>query len=302
MDFFHVIDTHFLGYKHAIAVYALPHTAGLVLIESGPGSTLDTLQKSLDALGYPLKSITDIFLTHIHLDHAGSVGALAKHGARIHVHPNGAPHLINPEKLLASAGRIYGDQMERLWGKFLPVPESQLSILSDRQEVTIGNLSLVALDTPGHAEHHFAYLVQDTCFTGDIGGIRLPGSAHLRLPMPPPELNLEKWRRSLMTLREVKPKAVAPTHFGAQQDPRSHLDRLEKLVDEIDAWISKVMPSDPPVEEIDRLFHRWTEARSTAEGLTPDLVEAYEAANPTWMSAAGIQRYWRKFRASIDPS
>ena len=143
-------------------------------------------------------------LTHIHLDHAGSAGWWARQGAQIYVHPVGAPHLLNPEKLLASATRIYGDQMETLWGEFLPVPQSQLNVANDAEEIVIGNLHFIPINTPGHAEHHYAYLFEDICFTGDVGGVRIPGYPYLRVPMPPPELHMSKWRDSLTRLAKRK--------------------------------------------------------------------------------------------------
>ena len=167
-----------------------------------------------------VKDLTDILLTHIHLDHAGAAGWLARQGARIHVHPNGAPHLLNPEKLLASAARIYGDQMGDLWGEFLSVPPDQLSILNDGETVNIQGLDIKPLDTPGHADHHFAYIIEDICFSGDIGGVRLSNTHHIRLPMPPPEFHPGKWRTSLERLAEEQFSTIAPTHFGFFSDPR----------------------------------------------------------------------------------
>lgn len=297
MDFFHTLDLNFLGYSQAIASYAFPHPHGVALVESGPGSTLPNLEISLKLLGYTLNDVTDVLLTHIHLDHAGASGALARYGATIHVHPRGAPHMLDPEKLLSSAERIYGDQMDRLWGQFLPVPEAQIHVVEDGDQIHIGGLEFTALDTPGHANHHHAYVVREVCFCGDIGGIRMPGASQLRLPMPPPELNLEKWRTSVDKLKHAGFKYIAPTHFGVFADSASHLEQLERLIEAIDAWISVLMPSDPSVEEIDARFQEWTIRQSRSAGLSPEMIERYEAANPTWMSAAGIKRYWNKYRA-----
>ena len=122
--------------------------------------------------GFSLKDVTHVFLTHIHLDHAGAAGYLANQGAQIFVHPLGAPHMLNPEKLINSATRIYGELMDTLWGQFLAVPADKLTVLQDGDEVAIGKLRLTALDTPGHAEHHFAYVLDDICFSGDVGAVR----------------------------------------------------------------------------------------------------------------------------------
>src|SRR4030042_4609731 len=122
------IDLKFMGRANAIAAYLIPHRRGAVLVECGPGSTTTALEVGLSENGFHAEDITDVLLTHIHLDHAGAAGWLARRGARIHVHSAGAPHLLDPEKLLSSAKRIYGDMMDRLWGDFLPVQAGQLNV------------------------------------------------------------------------------------------------------------------------------------------------------------------------------
>jgi glyoxylase-like metal-dependent hydrolase (beta-lactamase superfamily II) len=149
-------------------------------------------------------------LTHIHLDHAGAAGWLSRQGAEIFVHPVGAPHLLNPEKLIASATRIYGERMQTLWGEILPVEQNRLKIPKDAEEIRAGNLKFVAINTPGHAEHHYSYLFEDLCFSGDVGGVRIPGYPYLRAPMPPPELHFGRWRESLVRLRSLKFSRIAP--------------------------------------------------------------------------------------------
>ncbi|NPA30579.1 MAG: MBL fold metallo-hydrolase [Chloroflexi bacterium] len=297
---FYVLDLHFLGTPRAIAVYLVPHREGALLIESGPGSTVAALERGLAAHGYTLDQITDVLLTHIHLDHAGAAGHLARRGARVHVHPIGAPHMIAPERLLTSARRIYGDQMDALWGEFLPVPEAQVNIPQDGQPLRIGEHTFVPLDTPGHARHHFAYWwpEQGVLFTGDVGGVRLPGVRHMRLPMPPPEFHLEQWRTSLQRLREVDARTIVPTHFGPFDDVAWHLDRLEALLDDIEALLTRVMPTQPDEPTMRDILAQWVAEWNRRDGVDEALHRAYEAANPTWMSAAGVLRYWRKFRAA----
>ena len=297
---FHTLDLNFLGTPQAIAVYLVPHREGALLIESGPGSTVAALERGLAAHGYTLDQITDVLLTHIHLDHAGAAGHLARRGARVHVHPIGAPHMIAPERLLTSARRIYGDQMDALWGEFLPVPEAQVNIPQDGQPLRIGEHTFVPLDTPGHARHHFAYWwpEQGVLFTGDVGGVRLPGVRHMRLPMPPPEFHLEQWRASLQRLREVDARVIVPTHFGPFDDVAWHLDRLEALLDDIEALLSRVMPAQPDEPTMREVLAQWVAEWNRRDGVDEALHRAYEAANPTWMSAAGVLRYWRKFRAA----
>ena len=290
------LDLKFLGLNEVIPVYWIPHKDGIVLIESGPGSTLTALENGLKVNGYSLEAITDVFVTHIHLDHAGSSGALARHGARIHVHPNGAPHLIDPEKLITSATRIYGKDMDRLWGDFLSVPEDKLSILEDGQEISINTLNFKALYTPGHSNHHISYLYEDICFTGDVGGSRLPGKNYISLPMPPPEFQLETWHETVDKLRKIGFRTIAPTHFGFFDDVPYHLDCLDRKLDEIDAWLVKTMSSNPDSEEFYHLFEEWTLKQYVEFNLSVDEQKIYESVNPTWMSPAGLQRYWKKFR------
>ena len=290
------LDLNFQGKTEAIASYLIPHPDGAILIESGPGSTQAALEKGLAAHGFALKDVTHVLLTHIHLDHAGAAGWLARQGAEIYVHPVGAPHLLNPEKLIASASRIYGDRMQELWGDVLPVPQEKLHVAADGEEIVIGNLRFLPVNTPGHAEHHFAYLYKDICFSGDVGGVRIPGYQYLRVPMPPPELHFGKWRESLKRLRMEKFARIAPTHFGLYVDPEWQLQAVERDLDATERWMELVMPKDPPVEDLRRMFTDWMSQQGLEQGLSPDAVRAYELANPPGMSADGLLRYWKKVR------
>lgn len=292
----HTLDLKFRGIAGAIASYLVPHKTGAVLVECGPGSTIPVLQSGLADLGYKPADITDILLTHIHLDHAGASGWFAEQGVRIHVHPVGAPHLIDPEKLLASAGRIYGEQMDLLWGEFLPVPESHLVIHEDQEQIMIEDLTFQALDTPGHASHHFAYLLDGICFSGDIGGVRMTGMRHLRLPMPPPEFHPGKWRESLARLRQVNITQILPTHFGKFSDVDWHLDAIELALDQVETWMEEVMPQNLPLEQLRREFLKWESRRSTGDQIGADDQQVYQTANPIEISLLGIQRFWKKYR------
>ena len=290
------IDLIFMGLTGAIAVYLIPYRGGAILVECGPGSTFPRLEEALKEEGYGLKDITDVFLTHIHLDHAGAAGHLAQSGSRIHVHPVGAPHLLNPEKLLISAGRIYGEMMGPLWGEFLPVPSERLMVVEDGEVVEIEEIQIRAVNTPGHANHHYAYFFKDICFSGDIAGVRMSGVHHVRLPMPPPEFNLESWRQSLIKLKSESINYIAPTHFGLFSDPQWHLTEVEASLDEIDQWIQTTPFGQLSPDEINQQFLLWTRQRSMHAGVAPEIVDIYEAANPSWMSSQGILRYWQKFR------
>lgn len=290
------LDLNFQGKTEAIAAYLIRHPGGAVLVESGPGSTLQALQAGLAVNGYSFSDVTHVLLTHIHLDHAGAAGWLAMQGAEIYVHPVGAPHLLNPEKLLASAKRIYGDQMQQLWGEILPVPEVKLHIAEDEKPINIGNLCFVPINTPGHAEHHYAYRFEDLCFTGDVGGVRIPDYQYLRVPMVPPELHFGKWRESIARLRKEKLSRIAPTHFGIYDDPEWQLKAVEKELDATERWLEGVMPQDPPIESLRQQFVDWMNEQAAEQGLSPDAVKAYDLANPPGMSADGMLRYWKKVR------
>ena len=292
------LDLNFQGKTQTIASYLIRHSSGVVLIESGPGSSIAGLRTGLAANGFTVFDVTHVLLTHIHLDHAGAAGWLARQGAQIYVHPVGAPHMLNPEKLLASASRIYGDQMEKLWGEFLPVPKDRLVVARDGEEIVIGNLHFVPIGTPGHAEHHNIYLFEDICFTGDVGGVRIPGYQYLRVPMPPPELHFGKWRESIARMKKEKFAHIAPTHFGIFDDPAWQLQEVERDLDKSERWIERAMPGRPQIEDLRRQFTDWVNEEGRQQGLSMDVVKAYELANPLGMSADGLLRYWNKFRSS----
>jgi glyoxylase-like metal-dependent hydrolase (beta-lactamase superfamily II) len=186
--------------------------------------------------------------------------------------------------------------MQTLWGEFLPVPQSQLNVAKDAEEIVLGNFGFLPINTPGHAEHHYAYLLEDICFTGDIGGVRIPGYAYLRVPMPPPELHFGKWRDSLARLSKQRFTRIAPTHFGIYEDPEWQLREVERGLEMTERWLEEVMPADPPIEALRQRFIEWMNEQGQQEGLSADVVRAYELANPLGMSADGLQRYWKKFR------
>ena len=292
------IDLHFQNKTQAIASYLIRHGDAVVLIESGPGSTLPALEAALANEHLTPRDITHVLLTHIHLDHAGAAGWLSKQGAEIYVHPNGAAHMLNPEKLIASATRIYGDRMDTLWGEFLPVEQNQLKVPQDAEEIVIGNLRFVTINTPGHAEHHYSYLFEDVCFSGDVGGVRIPGYQYLRAPMPPPELHFERWLESIARLRKEKFTRIAPTHFGMYDDVEWHLNELERNLVTTRKWLEEIMPADPSVEEVRAKLEAWMEEQSIEQNLSDDVIRAYVLANPIGMSADGLMRYWKKVRSA----
>jgi glyoxylase-like metal-dependent hydrolase (beta-lactamase superfamily II) len=290
------LDLNFQGRPLSLAAYLIPHRDGVGLVESGPGSTQAALQAGLHSHGYSVADVTHVLLTHIHLDHAGAAGWLAGQGAQVVVHPFGAVHLAHPEKLLASATRIYGDKMDTLWGTFLPVPEGQLIIPEDGSVLEIGGLHVDVVHAPGHAEHHLVYRIDSTLFTGDVGGVRIPGTRYLRLPMPPPELHFGRWRATVERLSRMKADRIAPTHFGVYDDPRWHLAEVLKTIDLTESWLEREMASDPPYETLREHFASLMEGQAQAAGLDAATIEAFALANPLDMSITGMQRYWSKTR------
>ena len=294
----HTLDLNFLNRNDAIAAYLIPHSEGAVLVESGPGSTIDGLKAGLAKHGLTVGDVTHVFLSHIHLDHAGAAGWLSQQGAQVCVHPRGAPHMLNPEKLIASATRIYQDKMDFLWGKFLAVPEDKLIVAEDGQKITVGDLTMTAIHTPGHAEHHISWGIDDDIvFTGDVGGVRMPSYDYVRLPLVPPELHLEKWHDSLEKMLAMNFKRVAPTHFGVFDDAEKHLLSALAAVDSTSRWLDEVMPSEPTIEELGQKVVAWMLEEALTDGVSEETLQIYEIANPLHMSSTGLARYWKKYRS-----
>jgi glyoxylase-like metal-dependent hydrolase (beta-lactamase superfamily II) len=186
--------------------------------------------------------------------------------------------------------------MQTLWGEFLPVVENQLTVPKDAEEIVVGSLRFIPINTPGHAEHHYSYLFEDVCFSGDVGGVRIPGYQYLRAPMPPPELHFGKWRESITRLRSLNFSRIAPTHFGIFDDADWQLTELQKNLDETEKWLEEVMPANPPVEELRAKFETWMGQQSRAQNLSDETIHAYNLANPLAMGADGMMRYWKKVR------
>ncbi|MGB9640166.1 MAG: MBL fold metallo-hydrolase [Anaerolineales bacterium] len=290
---FSILDLNFLSLPGAIAVYLIQLPGTVVLIETGPASAIPQLTSQLAAYGIKPTDITDVFLTHIHLDHAGAVGWFAQNGATIHVHPNGAPHLINPEKLLNSARRIYGEQMDSLWGNFLPVPPSQIHRTQHEEIIRFKGAEFQIFETPGHANHHNCILYNGILFSGDIGGIRIAQSKHIELPTPPPEFDPHQWHTSIDLMKSIHPAMLAPTHFGAYSDVTYHLDKLNDLLSDLEEWLSIVMQSQPQLSDFSSLLLEWLNKKGRSQ-FAPAIQPYFEVLNPSWMSAAGLYRYWNK--------
>lgn len=289
-----VLDLEFGQTPHAIAAFLVLGPEGPVLVESGPGSTLVTLVAKLEQLGVTPGEVRHVLVTHIHLDHAGAAGWWAQQGATIYVHPLGAPHLIDPSRLWSSAGRIYGDQMETLWGEMLPAPAERVVAVEDGDTVAAGGLRFTALATPGHARHHHVYRLGELAFTGDATGIRLPDVPWIDLPAPPPEFELEVWKETLGRLREERFETIYRTHFGPATEVAAELDRFEEVLDEAAAMVRQMLREDLDREAMIERYSELMRRRAAAEGIEGTIAKAYELANPRFMSVDGIVRYWRK--------
>jgi glyoxylase-like metal-dependent hydrolase (beta-lactamase superfamily II) len=268
-----VIDTMHLGLDRVIGAWERDG----FLIDPGPATSIETVLAALD--GEP----RGILLTHIHLDHAGATGTLVRRfpSLRVHVHEAGAPHLVDPSRLLSSAGRLYGDQMERLWGEVLPVPEENVVALAGGEEVE----RMQVLYTPGHASHHVTYFDPDAgdAFVGDVGGVLIPPDDEVWIPTPPPDIDVELWADSIRQVAELEPACLCLTHFGAAADPAAHLDAAER---ELHRLAERARPGDRGAfmaELEERIGERpAAEAERIRSAMPPDQV---------WL---GLERYWRK--------
>src|SRR2546425_2583015 len=217
-----LIDVRQRGRERVIGCWDL----GGVLIDPGPESRIETL---LEGIGEEPRAL---LLTHIHLDHAGATGALVERfpDLEVWVHARGAPHLVDPTKLLRSAKRIYGDELEPLWGRVAPVPEQNLRVLEGGETITVDGRRLDVEYTPGHASHHVVYFDRSdgTAYVGDVAGVRIPPSSFVRPPTPPPDIDVEAWERSIDAVAARAPTQLALTHFGAVEEPAPHLEQTKQ--------------------------------------------------------------------------
>jgi glyoxylase-like metal-dependent hydrolase (beta-lactamase superfamily II) len=295
----HTLDLGFLGLDHSIAVFVLETPEGLALVEAGPASTLPRLDAGLHALGFRRGDFRHVFLSHIHFDHAGAAWAFAEAGATVYVHPKGAPHLAAPEKLYNSARMIYGEQMDSLWGEMRPIPEGQLRTPAHGETLEVVGLRCTAWHTPGHAVHHIAWEIAPVSggapllFCGDVAGVRIEAGPVLP-PCPPPDISVEDWQQSLQLLRELPVERLLLTHFGEIHDKAAHLDALERTLLEWSAWMQPHAAQGTPAEDVIPLFKAYVHDGLRRAGIGEDDLQRYEAANPAFMSVAGLLRYWKK--------
>lgn len=280
------LDLHFQNTPGLIAAYLIESAGELALVETGPGSCNEALVKALSQHGVSPHQVKHAFVTHIHLDHAGGAGWWAQQGAQVYVHPNGARHLIDPTKLIESATRIYGDRMQALWGDILPAPAERVTVLNDNDRVRVGDMDIIAWDTPGHARHHHAFVANDVCFTGDVAGVRLTGCDYLSVAAAPPQFEPEPYVESVRRLQKAGFRRLYLAHFGEVRDVETHLARYAGRVSEVHADITRWMAEGLGGEA---LAQRFTETERARSGLSEADWLRYEIANGTTMCAGGIE-------------
>lgn len=291
---FVALDLEYLGVEEMVACYLFPTgDGGFVLFETGPTVVVDRLESAAAAEGFALDDLRAIFLTHIHLDHGGAAGTLARRsGAEVYVHPIGAPHLRDPgAKLIPSAERIYGSRLYELWGEMLAVPEEQLAEVEHGETVQVGRLEALAWHTPGHASHHVAWQVDDAVITGDVAGIRFPGSDYVLPPTPPPDIDIETWRSSLELIRELSPKRLLLTHFGASDDVGDHLDQLERRLQSWAALADRVMAEGGSLDDYARRLREFDDREADEAGVPPALLAKHRGLASVESNAAGMYRH-----------
>jgi glyoxylase-like metal-dependent hydrolase (beta-lactamase superfamily II) len=276
-----LIDVMHLGRPHVIGCWE----ADGVLVDPGPESSLPTV---IEAIGD--KQPRALLLTHIHLDHAAATGAMVRRWPEleVYVHERGAPHLIDPSKLLASAERLYGDKLNYLWGEILPVPKENVRVLSGGETVH----GMRVAYTPGHASHHVCYLHEEsgTAFVGDVAACRIPPSNLIVPPTPPPDIDIETWEGSLDTVAAWEPERLGLTHFGSvDEDVPNHIERVRAKLRE-EAELARRMPKDEyDVDNEARIRHELA-----AEGIGEETAGELLQAVPTAYQWSGLDRYWRK--------
>ena len=270
------IDVRHLGRAHVICA----HQVDGMIVDPGPASSVDEL---LAALGD--EAPRALLLTHIHLDHAGAAGVLARAfpSLTVYVHERGARHLIDPSRLLASVERLYGEDMERLWGEVAPVPAERVQALSGGETVE----GMRVAYTPGHASHHVCYLHEDTgeAFVGDVAGVRLPGSTYTIAPTPPPDIDVEAWLSSIDEVEGWSPTALCLTHFGRHEDVSGQLERARVSLRERAELARTIGPEE---------FAHFSEAQTRAAVADSETVEALIQAAPPDTLGVGLRRYWEK--------
>jgi glyoxylase-like metal-dependent hydrolase (beta-lactamase superfamily II) len=292
------LDLNFQGRSQIIATAILHGPAGVALIDPGPSTTIATLTKELDSRGIRFGDVRQLLLTHIHLDHAGSTGSIVGSHPHIEVlvHEKGARHLVDPSKLIASAGRIYAQDMDRLWGEILPVPSARIHQLAGGETLTIVGRELVVEYTPGHASHHVSYLdtASRVAFVGDTAGIRRGSGTFVMPPTPPPDIDLDAWRDSERKILAWEPDTLFLTHFGPYHGARQHLQAMFETLAEWNRIVRRLL-ADAAASDDDRQGRFVDEAFQDLRRRVGDNEAAdYTKAGGLNFSYQGLARYWRK--------
>jgi glyoxylase-like metal-dependent hydrolase (beta-lactamase superfamily II) len=290
-------DLNFLGVPRIIATAVLHGPGGVALIDPGPSSTLPALRAALGKAGIAVADLRTLLLTHIHLDHAGAAGTLVHENPtlRVYVHEKGAPHLVNPEKLIASATRLWGDDMERLWGEVRPVPQDALVVLTGGERIEAGGRDLEVAYTPGHASHHVSYFSAHAgiAFVGDTAGIRVQPGGFIMPPTPPPDIDLEAWRDSLRRIGQWHADTVFITHFGPHAPVGAHLTEMVAHL-ELTASLVKASLARPGGDEDREQWFTEELRRELRRRMSESEAQAYEVAGRFDLSWRGLSRYWSK--------
>jgi glyoxylase-like metal-dependent hydrolase (beta-lactamase superfamily II) len=295
MDF---VDLRFLGRPGIIATAILQGSSGVALVDPGPSTTLETLTSELATKGVALRDVRQIVLTHIHLDHAGAAGSLVRLNPDIdvYVHERGATHMIDPSRLLASASRLYGADMDRLWGEFAAVPADRVKVLKGGERITAAGRELLVEYTPGHASHHVSYFDPSSrvAFVGDTAGIRRTGGTYVMPPTPPPDIDLEAWRQSADRMLAWHPDTLFLTHFGPFHGARLH---FQQLFDRLGEWSRTVrrLLADSTIDDDERSRRFVEEGVSELRRVVgAQAADQYGRAGRLDYSWQGLARYWRK--------
>jgi glyoxylase-like metal-dependent hydrolase (beta-lactamase superfamily II) len=300
----HLIDALHLGTPDVICIALVECRPNeLLLVDSGPESVFDAVVEGVRKLGFHPADVRHLLASHIHLDHTGGAWRWAKeYGTKIYVNPRGAPHLIDPAKLVGSAARIYGDKMNSLWGAAGTIPKDQVIPVEDCAELRFGSKRFRVLYSPGHAQHHNAYWLESerTMFAGDVAGVLIRGGPPIP-PFPPPDIHLESWKDSLDKIRAFDPSSLHITHYGRVDDPKQILDALEKRLFGWADWMRQRLLEGKSETEIIPEFERFTVQELLADGTPKEDLPVYEKADPASMSVAGLARYWRKYHPGEVP-
>jgi glyoxylase-like metal-dependent hydrolase (beta-lactamase superfamily II) len=294
-------DLDFLGASGIIATVALHGPGGVALIDPGPSSTLPALRAALQGAGITVNDVRAILLTHIHLDHAGATGTLVHENpaVQVYVHEIGAPHMVNPEKLIASATRLWPGEMDRLWGEFRPVPADRLVALTGGERITAGGRDLAVAYTPGHASHHVSYFSRDAgiAFVGDTAGIRREPGRFVLPPTPPPDIDLEIWGASLDRIGAWRPRTIFVTHFGPFEDATTHLTEMADHLQLVAGLAKASLAQDRSDQEREAWFTDEVR-RELRRRMSDGDAKSYEIAGRFDLNWRGLARYWRKKNAA----